>query len=395
MTNRLLEFFNQIKRSTGLNLGIGYVTLGPVIGNVIFALLWLTLATILTVEEYGKISYLLAISVLGVTFSLFGLRTTMLTYIPKGIKDLKNQINSFILISSITIAIFSLFVFQSISIFLLIISMAFFMMSTGECLANKKYKEYVFLVIGSKSSQVVLILIFYFIGGIEFALIGYSIGYILFSYRYFSSLRFFKFRFNEVRSRIRFVLHSFSLQLTNNMPWYDKFLIAPLFGFFVLGQYQIGIQFLLFVAVIPQILFQYLLPENAAGISHTRIKYTGIIVNIVLVVILIVAMPFILPNFFPKYVESISAIQIILIGGVPLTINYVVGAKLLASGQSKYVFHGVLLYVGILTISIFTFGLAYSTMGLAISIVLALSSHALFLLLIDQFVIRKIGKNSK
>jgi len=76
MTKRFLELLNQIKRLTGLNLGIGYVTAGVIIGNVIFALLWFELATILTVDEYGEISYLLAISVLGVTFSVFGLNTT-------------------------------------------------------------------------------------------------------------------------------------------------------------------------------------------------------------------------------------------------------------------------------------------------------------------------------
>jgi len=395
MTKRFLELLNQIKRITGLTLGIGYVTAGVIIGNVIFALLWFALATILTVEEYGEISYILAISVLGVTFSVFGLHTTMLTFIPKEIKGLKNQINSLILISTISIAFFTLLITQSISVFVLIIGIVFFQMSTAECMACKKYKEFAILIIGTRISQVVLTLIFYYIDGIELALIGYGIAHLPFSYRYFSSLRFFKFRFNDVFSRIKFVMHSFSLQIANNIPWYDKFLIAPLFGFFVLGQYQIGIQFLLFAGMIPQFLFQYLLPEKAAGTSHTRLEYTGIIVTIILVVIIVVAMPFILQNFFPKYVESVLSTQIILIGAIPLAINYLVGAKFLGLEQSKYVFYGVLFYVGVLIISIFTLGLAYSTVGLAISIVLALSSHTSFLLLMDHFVIAKMAKNSK
>ena len=395
MANRFLELFNQIKTLTGLNLGIGYVTLAHLGSVVIFSLLWLTLASILTVEDYGKISYLLAISFMGVMFSNFGLRITMLTYLPKGIKELRNQINSLILITSISIAVATLLIFQSISIFVVLITTAFIMMSTAECLANKKYKEYVILLIGAPSTQVLLTLIFYYIGGIEFALIGYGIGSIPFSYRYFSSLRFFRFRFDEIRSRFRFVMHSFSLLIARNVQWYDKLLIAPLFGFFILGQYQIGIQFLLFVGVIPQILFQFLLPENAIGVSHSRIRYTGIIVTFALVVILWFATPSIISNLFPKYVESIFTTQIILIGAVPLTINALIGAKLLGLGESKYVFYGALFYLGVQTISISTLGLAYSTIGLAISIVLALSSQASFLLFIDHFVIRKITKNPK
>ncbi len=395
MANRFLELFNQIKTLTGLNLGIGYVTLAHLGSVVIFSLLWLTLASILTVEDYGKISYLLAISFMGVMFSNFGLRITMLTYLPKGIKELRNQINSLILITSISIAVATLLIFQSISIFVVLITTAFIMMSTAECLANKKYKEYVILLIGAPSTQVLLTLIFYYIGGIEFALIGYGIGSIPFSYRYFLSLRFFRFRFDEIRSRFRFVMHSFSLLIARNVQWYDKLLIAPLFGFFILGQYQIGIQFLLFVGVIPQILFQFLLPENAIGVSHSRIRYTGIIVTFALVVILWFATPSIISNLFPKYVESIFTTQIILIGAVPLTINALIGAKLLGLGESKYVFYGALFYLGVQTISISTLGLAYSTIGLAISIVLALSSQASFLLFIDHFVIRKITKNPK
>ena len=160
MTKRFFELLNQIKRLTGLNLGIGYVTAGVIIGNVIFVLLWFALAKILTVDEYGEISYLLAISVLGVTFSVFGLHTTMLTFIPKGIKGLKNQINSLILISSISIAFFTLLITQSSSVFVLIIGIVFFQMSSVECMACKKYKEFAILIIGTRISQVVLTLIF-------------------------------------------------------------------------------------------------------------------------------------------------------------------------------------------------------------------------------------------
>ena len=238
MTNRFSELFNQIKRLTGLNSGIGYVGLAIVSGNAIVALLWLTLASILTVEEYGKISYLLAISFFGVNFAVFGLRITLVTYVAKGITELRNQINSLVLITSLSIALVILIVFQSIAIFVLIITIPFFIMSTGECLANKKYKEFLILVIGSRSSQVTLTLLFYYVGGIELALIGFAIGNTPFSYRFFSSLKFFKFRFNEVRSRIKFVLHSFSLQSAKSIQWYDKILIAPLLCVVILGQYQ-------------------------------------------------------------------------------------------------------------------------------------------------------------
>jgi len=394
MTNRFSELFNQIKRLTGLNLGIGYVTIGMLGGNAIFSLLWLTLASILTVEEYGKISYLLAISFFGVNFSIFGLRTTMVTYVAKGEKELKYQINSFILITSFSIGFLAFVLSESISVFIIIISLAFFQMSTGDCIANKKYKEFVMIVIGSRSSQVVLTLIFYYMGGIELALIGYGIGNIPFSYKYFSSLKFFKFRFNEIRTRIGFVTHSFAFTLARNIQWYDKFLVAPFLGFYILGQYQIGIQFLLFLDIISRILFQYLLPQNATGFSHTRLKYTGIVLTIVFTLILWVAMPFILSNFFPKYVESISAIQITIFGAIPLSITSLVGAKLLGLEQSKYIFYGVLIYLVVQTVLIFTLGLAYSTIGLAISIVLAISSQASYLLLVDKFIISKMTKNS-
>lgn len=395
MGNPFFEFLNKIHRFTGINKEIGFLTIGVAVGNGIFALLWLTLASIMPISEYGEINYLLAISTFGFNFSIFGLNNTMMTYVPKGVREIKNQINSLILVVSLSSSITIGIIFQSFSIFILIISITFFIMSTTESLAKKKYKEYAILIICSRILQVILILLFYNIGGIDFALIGYGIALIPFSIRYFSSLRFFKFEFNEVFSRIKFVLHSFSLELSKNMQLYDKLLIAPLFGFYLLGQYQLGIQFLLFIAMIPDVLFHYLLPQNSGGKLHNRLRYTGIIIMVIVVTIFIMMIPFIVTTFFPKFIESTIPIQIIVLGAIPLSISSVIAPKLLGSGQSKPIFFGVLLFVGVQTIAIVFLGSIYGTFGLAIGIVLALSIQAFYLVISELFYRSKMTHSSR
>ena len=390
MFNYFSELFNQIKKFTGLNKDIGFVTIGDIGGGIIFATLWLILARTMTVSEYGQINYLIAIAAISSGVAVFGINNTMITHLPKGNKELRNQINSFILIISITAAIIILIISESFSIFILTMSIVFLIMSLSETLGNKKYKEYALINLGTRALQFILILTFYYFWGIDFALFGFSLGMLLFSYKYFSSLKYFRIKFTEIFSRYKFILHSYSLQMSKNSMFADKLLIGPLFGFVLLGQYQLGIQFLLFLAIVPQILFVYLLPQNATGFSHTKIKYFGVIASVGLALILLVMMPLIVNTVFPKYSESIMAYQITIFAVIPLSISAVISPKLFASEQSKHIFYGVLAFLSIQFSSIVTLGTIYGINGLAISIVLGTSFQALYLIIANRFFIKKV-----
>ncbi len=52
----------------------------------------------------------------------------------------------------------------------------------------------------------------------------------------------------------------------------DKLIIAPIFGFALLGNYALSIQFLSIMLIIPSIVFQYTLSQDATGNLSKKIK---------------------------------------------------------------------------------------------------------------------------
>jgi hypothetical protein len=66
--------------------------------------------------------------------------------------------------------------------------------------------------------------------------------------------------------------------------YFDKLVIAPIAGFVILGLYQFGYQFLMFLSVIPASLYQYLLSQEASGMDRPTVKKLGLMISIVLAI---------------------------------------------------------------------------------------------------------------
>jgi len=388
MTRNFFAIFNKIKKLIGINADIGYVSAGQVLGTIFTGLFWLYLIRILPISDYGEINYLLSVAVIASSFSLFGLSTTSLAYIPKSTVQLKYQINSFALLTTSGIALVTFFIFQTLSIPILIISTVFSVLVTTQLLAERKYKEYAIITIVIRVSQAIFLLVFYFIfESIEYALMGFGVGALPFCYKYFLTLRFFSLNFNEIFSRIKFVFHGFSLEISKTIMSIDKLLIAPLYGFVFLAQYQIGIQFLLFVDVIPNILFHYLLPESARGQSNTRLKYLALGFSFIVVIVFWITIPSLVEIFFPKYIDSVVVIQIIISGLLPLTITSILRAKLLSLEKSKYISYGIIIFLTTEFVGIIILGNFLGVVGLAYSIILAILVETVYLFIVDRIYI--------
>ena len=48
--------------------------------------------------------------------------------------------------------------------------------------------------------------------------------------------------------------------------------VAPLFGFAILGNYQLGIQLVAILGILPGIVYQYILPRDSSGESNKKLK---------------------------------------------------------------------------------------------------------------------------
>src|SRR5919112_113134 len=374
--------------------GLIYITLGNLIGAAATGAFWLLLAFIQNAHEYGKTNYEISIASLAASAALLGLNTTVTTYVAKGSNKINVQANQIILISCGVAAVTVAFFNWMLSFF--VIGMAFWMMSTYELLGRKMYKQYAFVTIGARASQLLLSILLYYVLGITGIAIGFIISFFIFSQRYFISTSQFSKDFSEVKDKMKFSLNIYSFNMSNAfLLYFDKLVIAPLFGYAVLGYYQLGFQFLLFLGMIPISFYQYLIPEESSGLKKSRVRFLGLLVSIGLTAILFLSSPWILQYLFPHYMASLDSMRILSIGIIPMMIVWTLNSKFVNIGVTKYVLFGSAIYL-ILQISlIFYLGKTMNVIGLALAVVLALIAQASFLFISDNRLEHKQQKQSK
>jgi len=389
-----MNFFNKLLRLIGLDKGLVSVAGGNAIASITGAVFWLFVAALMSKEEYGQLNYFLSAAFLFSNLSLLGLGTTVTTFLSKGDEAVKYQANLLVLFSNCVVFVLLLIFINHLSVVLLLIGISFFGMSQAEYLGNRNYKKYSYIVVGQRLVNVPLSLSLFFIAGIDGVITGYAISTLLFSYNFFKSFKGIKLQFTSLRVKLPFMLHSYSLGISstvaNNV---DKLLIAPLFGFGLLGLYQIGFQFLTFLSIIPSSLFQFLLPQEAAKIQQKKVVLKGITVAVIFSISLFIAIPAIITLIFPHFKESVEVSQIMILGIIPMTISVIMYSRLFGGEKSKAVLVSSSVRVSTLLILIYFLGKIYGLVGLGFAILISLSLECITILIISKFVYHKINSN--
>ena len=138
----------------------------------------------------------------------------------------------------------------------LLSSIAFYIMSIYGLLGERNYKKYMILRWIQGILLISLSIGLYFILGIDGIIIGHIISYFSISHVYIKTIFPWKIQFSEIRKRWSFVCHSFGVNLAGNTGLFlDKLIIGPMFGFAILGYYQIGAQFMMFAGLFTSAFF--------------------------------------------------------------------------------------------------------------------------------------------
>lgn len=366
----------------GTEKGFLNIASGNLISNIAMGVFWLALASILTVEDYGNLNYLLSIAFFATIVSILGLSTTVKTYLPKGEEDLHKQSSLLVLIADAIIVLPLFFFTNNVFIVILFLSVSFFRMHIAEVLGRRIYKKFFLLITGRAILIVSLSISLFYIMGVNGILLGYALSSLFLSYGFFKSLKKIKLQFIDIRKKIRFIINSYSIDLMSEGPKHlDKLIIAPLFGFELLGLYQIGFQFLILLSILPISISQFLLPQEAAGIVGKKIVKIGVILSVVFAVVSYFAIPIVINNLFPNFTEGIQAAQIIILGIIPITLNSILNSKFLGRENSKQALFGFAVRFVIFLVLLTVLGNVLGLVGLSLAIVISYSIQTIILLI--------------
>ena len=367
-----------------------FVMIGRMVSAGLQALFYLVFAAVLDPESYGNLSYLIALAGTFSVISRFGLNLSSTVYQAKNDSSLSNSINVLALIttSAASIILLAFDIFAAI----LCLGMSMFVMNVYNLLGLKEYKKYMRMEIIRGVLLISIPIGFYFIMDISGILLGMAIGYLLCSFHFFRTISFKGKILQNVKSNFTILLHNFGVDFSTYGPRFvDKLVVFPILGSTTLGIYQLNMQLLFGLEVLPLALHSFLLSEEANGVKHNKIIHLVILTSVIIAILAIFIGPFFIGEFFPKYSEGITSLQILIISIIPLTISAIIAAKLQAK-ESTIVGYSALVRVGSLLILIAVLGSVFDLIGLAISVLFSSIFYSIFLYIMLRKSTNKIEK---
>ena len=378
------EKFDRIKAVFTRFRGLATLGFGNIISAGISAIFWFYLASLLGAENYGHVSYFIAIASISSTISFLGAGNTIIVYTAKGEK-IQSPIFFISIISSAVTLIAVFIIFSQIGVSLYILGYVIFSLATSELLGKKWYGSYTKYLITQKILMTGFAISLYYFLGVEGVILGIAFSFFPYSIRIYKSFKESKIDLKLIKPRFGFMMNSYALDLSRTLSGStDKLLILPMFGFAILGHYQLGIQFLSILSIIPSIVYQFILPEDSSGNSNNKLKKYTIIFSVILAFLGITLSPFVLPALFPKFIDAIEVVQIVSLSVIPSTINLIYISKFLGKGLSKIVLIGSGFFLSIQITSIFVLGQIYGVNGVATALLIATSAESIFLIITNR-----------
>jgi O-antigen/teichoic acid export membrane protein len=380
------DIWSQFRTITNRFRDLTFLSISNIVTNGIGGVFWLYMASLLGTKGYGEISYIISIAVISSTISLAGMSNVLIVY---GAKNVKIQSTVFLigLISSIiTSLIVFFFVVNDITISLYVIGFVIFTLIMADLIGRKLFLKYSKIIIIQKIMLVVFSIIFYHLIGLQGVVLGIALSFLVFSFIIYKTLKEMKVDFSIFKDRYRFAINSFLLDITTAFNGsLDKIILAPLLGFSLLGNYQLGLQFIGLLHIIPGMLFQYILSQDSSGTSTKFIKKIIIYISIILAVLSITLSPIFVSVLFPKFTDAVVAIQIMSVSIIPSAITSTYISKYLGLTKSKIIIVGSGSYLAIQVVSLIILGNMYGLNGAATSLVISSIAHVIYFVIIDRF----------
>ena len=370
---------------------ISSIGIADILSKAIASIFWFYIASLLDPSYYGEISYVFSIAGVSSALALLGSSNTVSIYVAKKI-PLASTLYFLCLIAGIASSIVLFFIFFDIGLSFLNIAILIFSLVIAEFLGNQLYKTYAKVIIIQKFLMVIFAISFYHIFGEEFIVPGIAISYFPFIFYILKTFSKVKINFSLLKKKSNFIISNYAQTLSGAFGGsLDKIIIAPLFGFTILGNYSLGLQFLVILTILPEVARKYLIAQESNGVVNRKLKFIIILSSFLFAVLGIFAGPPVMSYFFPKFIEAQDIIQILSISVIPSTVTMIYYTKFLGMENSKHV-----LIISISrTISqlffIILLGTLYGVHGIAFSLVIASTISAIYAVYANQTIKNKIS----
>ena len=389
----MTNIWNKIKSMVVASKDLTMLGSGSIVATGISGLFWFYIASLIEVESYGQISYFVAIASLVGVISTLGVQNAITVFTAKGEKIIP-QLAFVSIISGLISSVILFFIFYNLGASLYVLGYVVSGIVSSEILGRKLYKTYSKYVISQRILMVILSIGFYYIIGPNGVIIGLGLSFFVYSYRLYKECKGAKLNLSLLRPKRNFLMHSYVTDLAGILPGsIDKIIISYLFGFIILGNYQLGIQFLSLLLLVPSVVYQYILPQDASGGSNRKLKIILVAASGIITLFGIFLAPIVIPVFFPKFIETIQVVQIISLVLIPHSFIIILQSRFLGQLKSNIVLAGNGIFVLLQISLIVLLGQILGINGIALGMVLSSISQALFYIATYRIIQKRTEKN--
>tara|TARA_B110000438_G_scaffold292192_1_gene330180 strand:- start:1763 stop:2917 length:1155 start_codon:yes stop_codon:yes gene_type:complete len=377
--------WNKIKNSIVQLKDLSILTSASLITNFIGGLFWMYMASLMGPEEYGQVSYLISISIILTSISLFGAGNSMVVFVAKG-----EKIRSLFFVITFTISVIGSIIlflmFENFGMSIYAIGFVIFTLVTTDLLGKKLYVNYAKYLLLQRILMVGIAIPFYFIFGLNGVILGIALSFLPFTFIIFRDFRE-PINYSFLKLKFKTLFSIYLMDLSGLMRGYlDKLIIAPMLGFALLGNYQLGIQFLVILNIIPMAIYQYVLTHDSSGSSTVKIKILAVGIAGILSIAGAIVAPFFVPMLFPEFTESILIVQILSFSIIPSTMVMMYISTFLASEKPKFMLIGSIIFIVVQISGIFILKDTYGIYGVAFALILAYLFELVYFVYITKFV---------
>ena len=376
------ENWSNLKNKLFAHKGLALIGSADLIGSAISAIFWLVVASLLLVEEYGEISYFIAIASLGMC-CVVGSPETLMVFSTKHQKIIPTLL-LLTLIFAVAGSVIAFIIVQRFEIIFLIFSFIVLEASITLLVGKKLYTKYSKFLLTQKILQFAIGIGLYFSLGVNGVLIGITLANFSLIPIFYKELRYYKIDLSLLKPKKEFIVNTHLIYLISVFRRdIDKIIVVPILGFTVLGNFALTLQFFAIMMIISSISYKYLLPKDVSGEKNIKLKKFLILISIIIAFSGFFFSPFFIENFFTKFSESIIPIQIVSFAVIPTTISVILFSKILALEKSRFLIVSNSVQLCVILIATIFLGIHYGIIGVTIAFILGNTVYAITLAVIN------------
>ena len=314
-----------------------------VLGTVMAAVFWFYLASQIEPSSYGEIHWFLGIAGIFSGIAIFGTANTLTVYTAKK-TPIQSTLNLISLSASVILSLIVIVLFPSfytVDIGIILVAYVINTLAIGDLLGRKQYNNYSKYALVQKGLTLGLGFLFFYFFGYESIIFALAISYILHFKRIFSIFKEMKINFSLIKPRIGFISNNYFMSiLAIASGQIDKVIVAPLLGFAILGNYNLAMQAIAVMLILPNVFYKYLLPQESTGVKNKKSKILVIVFSVCVTIFGIFVAPILINELFPKFSEAVDAIRIMSIVVIPTTVSLILESEFLGKEKSRVVLIG-------------------------------------------------------